>query len=174
MKEEKKVVKKSTKASPKADAKVESKMETKPVAKKTAKAKSEKPSRVVKAEKIQPVSEKVEVKPSNVVEKKVEKEPVKKITLHQDLNLVIGLCALISIITFCFAFQGGSEQILGWELVLKSANYSGVFQGIMILFVISLFIDCILAIHVDTENNIFNIVEKVLYVFTIVVNFIVV
>ena len=80
----------------------------------------------------------------------------------------------MTIITFCFAFQGGDAEILGWELVLKSGGYSGVFKGLMILYVVSIFIDCILSIKIDTENEIFNIVEKALYMFTVIINFVVV
>ena len=44
----------------------------------------------------------------------------------------------------------------------------------MILYVVSIFVDCILAINIDTENEVLNIVEKVLYMFTLIMNFIVV
>ena len=88
--------------------------------------------------------------------------------------IIIGLLSLITIISFCFAFQGGEAEVLGWELFLKAGDYySGVLQGVMILFVVSLFIDCILAIRIDCENEIFNIVEKVLYMFTVIMNVIV-
>lgn len=118
----------------------------------------------VKEEKVQPVEVKLE--PTKV--------ETKKATFNQELNLLIGLLSLMTIITFCFAFQGGDAEILGWELVLKSGGYSGVFKGLMILYVVSIFIDCILSIKIDTENEIFNIVEKALYMFTVIINFVVV
>ena len=88
---------------------------------------------------------------------------------------MVGLLSLITVICFCFQFQGGDVEVLGWELVIFGDKiFSNVFQGIMVLYVITLIIDCILAIKLDTENEIVNIVEKVLYMFTIIVNFIVV
>ena len=98
----------------------------------------------------------------------------KKTTLNQDLNLLIGLFSLITIITFCFAFQAGDTKVLGWELVLNAGQYTGMFKGVMILYVVAIFIDCILSVRVDSENEIFNVVEKALYMFTIVSNAIVV
>ena len=101
----------------------------------------------VKAEKVkkaQPVAEVVETQPVVEVAPKAKsevitetKEPVKKTTLNQELNLVIGLFSLITIITFCFTFQGGDTKILGWELLLHAGKYSGVFKGLMILYVIA-------------------------------------
>ena len=106
--------------------------------------------------------------------KQVEKTETKKITLNQEFNLVIGLLSLITIISFCFAFQGGDAEYLGWEIFLNAGDYSGVFKGLMILYAVSIFIDCILAINIDTENEVLNIVEKALYMFTLIMNFIVV
>jgi hypothetical protein len=108
----------------------------------------------------------VPVQPAKTVQKKT--------TLNQDLNLLIGLFSLITIITFCFAFQAGDTKVLGWELVLNADQYTGMFKGVMILYVVAIFIDCILSVRVDSENEIFNIVEKALYMFTIVSNAIVV
>jgi hypothetical protein len=103
------------------------------------------------------------------------KSQVKKTTLNQELNLFIGLFSLVALLSFCFAFQQGDVELLGWELVLRGKEiYSGVFQGLMILFVITIFIDAILAIRIDTDNEIINIVEKVLYMFTAIMNFVVV
>ena len=123
-----------------------------------------------KVEKVQPVEEvkaPAEVKVANAPQKS-------KVTLNQELNLLVGLFSLITIISFCFAFQGGDAEVLGWELFLKAGEYSGVFKGLMILYVVTIFIDCILTIRVDSENEIFNIVEKALYMFTVIMNFVVV
>jgi len=133
-------------------------------------AKTKAPAKAKKVESVQPAIEEKVVKPAPVV----ESTPAKKTTLNQDLNLLIGLFSLITIITFCFAFQGGNSKILGWELVLKADEYSGVFKGLMILYVVSIFIDCLLAIRIDTENEVINIVEKALYMFTVIMNFVVV
>ena len=65
-------------------------------------------------------------------------------------------------------------ELLGWELLLKSGQYSAIFKGLMIAYVVSIFIDCILAIRIDSENEIVNIIEKALYMFTLVINFIVI
>lgn len=127
----------------------------------------------VKAEKVQTPVVKNEVKEQAPV-KEVAKVETKKVTLNQELNLVIGLLSLITIISFCFAFQGGSAEYLGWEIFLNAGDYSGVFKGLMILYVISIFIDCVLAINIDTENEVVNIVEKALYMFTLIMNFVVV
>lgn len=124
----------------------------------------------VKAEKV-PAVEEVKV----VETKKTEtNQPVKRVTLNQELNLLIGLFSLITIISFCFAFQNGNSEVLGWELFLRAGDYSGVFQGLMIIYVISIFIDCILTIRLDTDNEIVNLIEKALYMFTVIMNFIVV
>lgn len=138
------------------------------------------PAKVEKVKKVQPVAEVVEapvVKTEEVKAKpavaEVKAQP-KKTTLNQELNLLIGLFSLLTIITFCFAFQGGDAEVLGWELVLNAGNYSGVFKGLMILYIVAIFIECILAIRIDSENEIINIVEKALYMFTIIINAIVV
>jgi len=150
--------------------------------KKTTKKVDEKPKKVVgtketpKVKKVKEVAP-VEVKVEPIVEEKpkaVVKSEKKAITLNQDLNLLVGLLSLITIITFCFAFQGGKTEVLGWELFLKAENYSSVFQGLMVIYVVSIVVDCILAIRVESENEIFNIIEKVLYMITLVINFIVV
>jgi hypothetical protein len=78
---------------------------------------------------------------------------------------------LFAVVALCFEFQGADAEMIGWELLLKS---SGVFKGLMVLYVISIFIDCILAIRIDTESEIVNIIEKVLYMFTLVINFVLV
>ena len=134
-----------------------------------------------KVKKVQPEMEVVETQQAVEVANKAKNEPIaeskiqiKKTTLNQELNLLIGLFSLITIITFCFTFQGGDAKILGWELVLNAGKYSGVFKGLMILYVVAIFIDCILAIRIDSENEIINIVEKALYMFTIIINAIVV
>lgn len=113
---------------------------------------------------------KVEVKKTEVVKPEKEKS---KVTLNQELNIVIGILSIFTIICFCLEFQGGASEILGWEIILKSGAYSGVFKGIMALFVIALVVDCVLTIHINTENEVFNIIEKVLYVCTAVLNIIV-
>ncbi|MBQ8522482.1 MAG: hypothetical protein IJ458_02320 [Clostridia bacterium] len=123
---------------------------------------------------VQPAVEENVVKTVPMVEPAKEEKQPKKTTLNQELNLLIGLFSLITIISFCFEFQGGDTQILGWELILKSGEYSGVFKGLMILYVVSIFIDCILTIRIDTDNEIINIVEKALYMFTAIINFVVV
>jgi hypothetical protein len=158
--------KKATKKPAKATNKVPTTKKVTPV-----KEKVSKPAKVEKVA-VTPVKEEKAVKPTAVAEVKVEKEPNKKMTFNQELNLLIGLFSLITIITFCFAFQGGSVEVLGWEVVLKAGEYSGVFKGLMILYVVSIFIDCILAIRIDSENEILNIVEKALYMFTVIMNFI--
>lgn len=157
----------------------------KPVAKKaepakTVTKKAVKASKPAKAEKVATVAEQVkaepvaEVKTEKVATPAVVKEQPKKMTFNQELNLLIGLFSLITIIAFCFAFQGGDVEILGWELFLRAGDYySSVFQGVMILYVVSIFIDCILAIRIDCDKEIFNIIEKVLYMFTVIMNFVV-
>lgn len=163
MEKEKKVAKKSTSTAKKT-------VSAPAKAKKIVPAKKPVAVKAEKVEKVKAVEPKVEVKPVQPVEK-VEKKPI---TLNQDLNLMIGLFSILTIISFCFAFQGGEVEILGWELFLSSGNYlGGVFKGVMIIYVISLFIDCILAVCVDTDNEIVNIVEKALYMFTLVTNVIV-
>lgn len=153
MEKEKKTTKKVVKTAPKA-------------VKKVASVKSK-----LEVQKVEPVKEaKAENAPAAPVETKK-----KTITLNQELNLLIGLLSLVTIICFCFQFQGGDVEILGWELVIFGGKiFSGVFQGIMVLYVATLIIDCVLAINVDTENEILNLIEKALYMFTIIMNFIVV
>jgi len=160
-------IKKTTKTASKADVKSTKKVEPakKVVSKpKAVETKVKKPTvKVEKAQEVKTVSAPVQ----NVETKK------KPVTLNQELNLLIGLLSLVTIICFCFQFQGGDVEVLGWELVVFGSKiFSGVFQGIMVLFVGGLIIDCILAINVDTENEILNIIEKVLYMFTIIMNFI--
>jgi len=152
----------------------EEKKITKQPAKKTTKTavKTTKTAPVKKAVSVPVVDEKV-VKTAPVVEVSKTEQP-KKTTLNQELNLLIGLFSLIVILTFCFAFQGGDSEVLGWELFLKAGEYSGVFKWLMILYVVSIFVDCILAIRVDTENELFNIIQKALYMFTVIINFIVI
>lgn len=104
---------------------------------------------------------------------KVQAKPTKKgATLNQDLNLLIGLFGILTLIVFGFAFEATkSSSLSGWELLLKSGSYSGVFKGFMITYFITLIVDCVLAVRIDSENEIFNIVEKILYVITLVINF---
>lgn len=138
---------------------------------KPKKATSVKAPQKVKVEPVVEVeSAKVEVKKAEVVKQESSKV---RVTLNQELNLVIGLLSIFTIVCFCFAFQGGNAEVLGWDLVLKAELYSGVFKWLMIFFVLAIFVDCILTIHIDTENEIFNIVEKILYVCTAVLNIIV-
>lgn len=168
--EEKKVTKKSVKTTAKTTKATEPKKTT---AKKSTPAKAKKVE-VVEEVKVEAVAtEPAKVDATVVVDQpKAEKTEVKKtVTLNQELNLMVGLFGVLAIIAFCFAFQGGDAEILGWELLLSS-TYSGVFKGIMVLYVVSIFIDCILAVRIDTENEILNIVEKVLYAFTLIMNFV--
>lgn len=147
-------------------------------AKTVKKAETVKKSSPAKSVKAPVKQEKVSVKK---VEEKVvptaEVKPVaqtKKTTLNQELNLVIGLLSLMTIIVFCFAFQDGDAKTLGWELVLNAGNYSNVFKYLMVTYVVSIVVDCVLAIRIDTENEVLNIIEKALYMFTLIINFIVV
>ena len=154
--EKKKVLSKAKKEAPKA---------------KTTKTTTSKPSKLqTKSMVVEVETAKVDVKKAEVVK---PEHPKAKITLNQELNLVIGLLSIFTILCFCFAFQGGANEVLGWELILKGGLYSGVFKVIMVLYLISLVVDCILTIRIDTENEIFNIVEKVLYICTAVLNIIV-
>lgn len=123
-----------------------------------------------------PAAKPVEVKEPVVAEKVAQPAKVEKkaMTLNQDLNLLIGLFALMTIVAFCLAFKGGEAELSGWELFIASGTFSGVFKGLMIVYVISLFVDCILAIRVESENEVFNVVEKALYMFTLVANFVIV
>ncbi|MBQ7798415.1 MAG: hypothetical protein IJ371_04760 [Clostridia bacterium] len=126
-----------------------------------------------KVEKVQVVETK-EVAPVKSAKEAVVSEPVKKskVTFNQDLNILIGLFSLLTIIAYSFAFQGGSVEISGWELFLDAGSISGVFKGVMVLYVVSLIIDSVLIIRVDCEKEIFNIVEKILYMITLVINFV--
>lgn len=139
----------------------------KPTAKKNVPAKAE-PAVVVE-------QQEVEQKP--VVEQKVaEQKPVvekKKITLNQEFNVLIGFLAIALLCVLCVTFQTGSEKLSGWELILNSGLYSGVFKGLMVFYVITLFIDCALAVRIDSENKILNTVEEVLYAITLTANIIV-
>lgn len=161
--------KKTTKQLAKATKNVATTKKATPVKEKAPKA----VKTTAKAEKLQVVETNEKVAPA-VEEVKVEKQPKTKMTLNQELNLLVGLFSLMIIISFCFAFQAGDTEVLGWELFLKAGEYSGVFQGLMILYVVSIFIDCILTIRIDSENEILNIVEKALYMFTVIMNFVVV
>ena len=154
-------------------------MEKKTVKKAVKKVETaKKPIKVVADKKIEKASKNVPIKTaaeSGVADVNVVKNYPKKgkVTLNEELNLLIGLFSLVTIITFCFAFQGGKIEVLGWELFLKAGEYSGVFKGLMIVYVAAIFIDCILSIRLDTENEIINAIEKALYMFTLVVTFIV-
>ena len=161
MEKEKKVVKKPAKPA-KAEKVVDKKVkaEKKPV----KKVEAVKPVKVQAAEVVAPKAEVKDTAPA---------APKKAVTLNQELNLMIGLFSILTIITFCFAFESASVDLLGWEIFLKADAYSGVLKGLMVFYVISLVIDCILAVRIDTESEIVNIVEKVLYMFTFVISFIV-
>ena len=140
------------------------------VAKKATAKKTVAKAKPVKEEKIQAVEP---VK----VEKPVKEEAItkKSITLNQEFNLVVGFLSLLTIIALCFEFSRGDLSVTGWEMfVYGDKLISGAFQGVMAAYVISLIIDCILSICIDSEHPIFDIVEKVLYMFTIAINFIVV
>ena len=121
--------------------------------------------------------EKVQVAEPAKVEQPVEQttRAKKGVTLNQEFNLVVGFLSLLTIIAFCFEFSAGSISISGWEFFAYGSKLvSGTFQGLMIVYAIALVIDCILAVCVDSENPIFDIAEKVLYMFTTIVNFIVI
>ena len=138
---------------------------------KSVKTSSKKPA-ALKTNK-QVVLEESEIKPA-VVEEKAHVNEKKEVCLNQELNIIIGLFSLLTIISFCFAFQGGETEILGWELFVTAKNYSGVFMGVMVLYVISIFIDCAMAVIVESENEIFNTVEKVLYAITLIMNVVII
>lgn len=138
---------------------------------KSVKTSSKKPA-ALKTNK-QVVLEEAEVKPA-VVEEKAHINEKKEVCLNQELNIIIGLFSLLTIISFCFAFQGGETEILGWELFVTAKNYSGVFMGVMVLYVISIFIDCAMAVIVESENEIFNTIEKVLYAITLIMNVVII
>ncbi len=135
------------------------------------KAPAKAPAKVKKVEEVKPI----EVKQPVVEEKAPQpvKAEKKSFTLNQDLNLLIGLFAIMTIVAFCLAFKGGEAELTGWELFVTADSFSGVFKGLMVVYVISLFVDCLLAIRVESENEVFNIIEKVLYMFTLVANVII-
>ena len=110
-----------------------------------------------------------EVKSNPVQEVKAEK---KGFTLNQEFNILIGFFSIAILVVLCTKFQGGSTSMSGWEILLNSNSYSGVFKGLMIVYIISLFIDCSLAVRVESENKIFNTVEKILYAITLTSNLI--
>ena len=160
---------------------MEKEKKTKKVVKKVEqpqKVEPKKAKNVAKASKPAVVKEQpVKVAPATVEQKPVEQTETKKhkLTLNQDLNLLIGLLSFVTIVSFCFEFVGGTGEILGWELFIFGGKlYSGTFQGLMVVYGLAILTDCILSICVDSENEIFNIVEKVLYMFTFVVNAIVI
>ena len=127
-------------------------------------------SKPAKVEKVQVVAEPVKVEQPAT-------QPVakKSVTLNQEFNLVVGFLSLLTIVAFCFEFSSGSLSVTGWDLFMYGNQLvSGAFQGLMIVYVLALVVDCIMAICVDSENPMFDIIEKVLYMFTIVINFIVV
>ena len=147
-------------------------------AKKVSKSTAPKTTKVA-PKNVKPVKQEVRpAKVEKVVETKIEvaSEEIKKSkrTLNQEFNLLIGLFSLMIIVSFCFVFQGGNAELSGWEVLLKSGEYSGVFQVLMIAYLATIFIDCILAIRIDTENAVLDLIEKALYMFTVVMNFIVV
>lgn len=120
---------------------------------------------------------KKDVKAEPIVEVKPEVKSdaaVKKSTLNQDLNVVVGFLSLLTILAFCFTFEGAGSSLTGWEIILQSKTYSGVFQGIMVLYVITLLVDCIMSVRVDTENDMFNTIQKAIYTLTLVVNLVVI
>lgn len=130
----------------------------------TSKAKV-KPAKVEKVAVVEPVKVDQSAK-ENVA-------PKKSVTLNQEFNLVIGFLSLLTIIAFCFEFSTGTLSVSGWELfVYGNKLISGAFQGVIVVYALALVIDCILAVCVDSENPILDIVEKALYMFTIVINFI--
>ena len=124
----------------------------------------------VKVEKVQVVAEPVKV------EEPVKQSAAKKsITLNQEFNLVVGLLSILTIIAFCFEFSAGSVSISGWEMfVYGDKLISAAFQALIAIYVITLVVDCVMAICIESENPIFDIVEKVLYMVTLIINFILV
>lgn len=136
-------------------------------AKKTTTVKGK--SKPAKVEKVQPIAEPV------VAEQAEQKQVAKKpLALNQEFNLVIGFLSILTIIAFCFEFSAGSVSLAGWEVFVYGYKVSGVFQGLMIVYAIALIIDCVLSVCVDSENATFDLVEKALYMFTMVINFIVI
>ena len=126
-------------------------------------------SKPAKVEKVQVAAEPA------IVEQPVQQAATKKgLTLNQEFNLVIGFLSLLTIIAFCFEFSAGDISLAGWELFVYGSRVSGAFQALMIVYVLALIIDCVLAVCVDSENPIFDMVEKILYMFTVTINFIVI
>jgi hypothetical protein len=144
--------------------------------KKTAGAKKSTTTRKTVAKKVPAKVEKVQVvaEPVNVEQPVKEMVAHKKgITLNQEFNLVIGFLSLLTIIALCFEFSSGDFSVSGWELFVYGGKLiSGAFQGLMIVYALAIIIDCVMAICVNSENPVFDIIEKVLYMFTIVINFI--
>lgn len=156
---------------------MEKQNKTKKVVKKVERAPKAEPKKTKSAAKSSKPAvakeQQVKVEPSAIEQKPVAQVETKKskLTLNQDLNVLVGLLSFVTIICFCFEFVGGTSEILGWELFVFGGNLiSGTFQGLMIVYGVCILIDCILAICVDSENEVFNIVEKVLYMLTFVVN----
>lgn len=162
---------------------------------------SEKPEKVAKTKKVETVkpakkagrpAKKVEVaneekvkaeavvtpEVKEVVTPEVKTEPAevktekRRFTLNQEFNVLIGFLSIAILLVLCTKFQSGSASLSGWEILLHSGDYSGVFKGVMVVYIISLFIDCGLAVKVDSENKILNTVEKVLYAITLTSNLI--
>lgn len=114
--------------------------------------------------------------PALVEQHKDEAKPVvekKKFTLNQEFNLLVGFLAIAIMVVLCVTFHDGGEKLSGWELILRSGLYSGVFKGLMVFYVITLFVDCALAVKIDSENKILNIIEEVLYAVTLTANLVV-
>lgn len=162
-------VKAAEDAKPSAKTSKPAKSADKPKAKKSVAPKSE-----LAVEPMVVKTEPVKVEPK--IEKSVEPKPAvekKKFTLNQEFNVLIGFLAIALILVLCVNFQTGGEKLSGWELILHSGLYSGVFKGLMVFYVITLFIDCALAVKIDSENKYLNIIEEVLYAITLTANIIV-
>lgn len=147
---------------------VEAKAGTKPTRAKKTTSKAESVKQPIAVAEQTPVQPEVQ----SPVQKPVVAEK-KKFTLNQEFNVLIGFLAIALIAVLCVNFQTGSDKLSGWELILKSNLYSGVFRGLLVFYVITLFIDCALAVKMDSENELFNTIEKVLYAVTLTANVIV-